>query len=41
MLSTSRSDTLELITVDVLYGGRLADSTKNMARSGHDSPFIA
>jgi DNA-binding LacI/PurR family transcriptional regulator len=30
MLTTHRSKTLELIVVDVTYGGRLADSTKNM-----------
>ncbi|MBO0796428.1 MAG: LacI family DNA-binding transcriptional regulator, partial [Ktedonobacteraceae bacterium] len=31
MLTTNRSQTLELIIVDVLHGGRLADSVKNMA----------
>ena len=30
MLTTQRSNTLELIVVDVFYAGRLADSTKNM-----------
>jgi DNA-binding LacI/PurR family transcriptional regulator len=39
MLSTNRSDTLELITVDVLYGGRLADSTKNMARAAKEAGY--
>jgi LacI family transcriptional regulator len=33
MLTTNRSRTLELIIVDVLYGGRLAESTKNMMRA--------
>ena len=33
MLSTHRSSILEVITVDVIYGGRLADSTKNMAQA--------
>jgi len=33
MLTTHRSNILELIIVDVIYGGRLADSTKNMART--------
>lgn len=33
MLTTNRSRTLELIVVDVLYGGRLADSTKNMVHT--------
>jgi LacI family transcriptional regulator len=33
MLTTHRSNTLELIIVDIVYGGRLADSTKNMARA--------
>ena len=33
MLSTRRSNTLELVVVDVMYGGRLADSTKNMVQT--------
>lgn len=33
MLTTNRSSTLELVVVDVLYGGRLADSTKNMVQT--------
>jgi len=33
MLTTNRSNTLELIVVDVLYAGHLAHSTKNMARA--------
>ena len=36
MLSTHRSSILEVITVDVIYGGRLADSTKNMAQAAKE-----
>jgi DNA-binding LacI/PurR family transcriptional regulator len=39
MLSTNRSNTLELIVVDVVYGGRLADSTKNMVRAARASGY--
>lgn len=39
MLSTNRSNTLELIVVDVTYGGRLADSTKNMVRAARASGY--
>jgi LacI family transcriptional regulator len=39
MLTTNRSDTLELIIVDVNYGGRLADSTKNMARAAKEAGY--
>jgi LacI family transcriptional regulator len=39
MLSTNRSNTLELIIVDVDYGGRLADSTKNMARAAKTDDY--
>lgn len=38
-LTTQRSNALELIIVDVLYGGRLADSTKNMARAAKESGY--
>lgn len=33
MLNSRRSYTLELIVVDILYAGRLADSTKNMVHT--------
>lgn len=39
MLTTNRSNTLELIIVDVHYGGRLADSTKNMAHTAKASNY--
>lgn len=39
MLSTNRSNTLELIVVDVSYGGRLADSTKNMAHVAKEAGY--
>jgi DNA-binding LacI/PurR family transcriptional regulator len=38
-LSTSRSNTLELIYVDVNYGGRLADSTKDMAHAAEKAGY--
>lgn len=39
MLTTNRSQTLELFIVDVLHGGRLADSVKNMARASKDAGY--
>lgn len=39
MLTTHRSNTLELIVVDVQYGGRLADSTKNMVRVAREAGY--
>lgn len=39
MLTTNRSKTLELIVVDVHYGGRLADSTKNMAHVAKETGY--
>ncbi len=39
MLTTNRSKTLELIVVDVNYGGRLADSTKNMAHTAKEAGY--
>ncbi|MBK8027493.1 MAG: LacI family DNA-binding transcriptional regulator [Chloroflexi bacterium] len=39
MLTTNRSNTLELIVVDVDYGGRLADSTKNMTRAAKEAGY--
>ncbi len=39
MLTTHRSRTLELIVVDVTYGGRLADSTKNMMLAARDGGY--
>jgi DNA-binding LacI/PurR family transcriptional regulator len=39
MLTTRRSNTLELIVVDVTYGGRLADSTKNMVMTARDAGY--
>lgn len=38
-LSTHRSSTLELIVVDVFYGGRLADSTKNMVHEAKKAGY--
>jgi LacI family transcriptional regulator len=38
MLTTNRSHTLELIAVN-LYGGRFADSIKNMAQTAKDAGF--
>jgi LacI family transcriptional regulator len=39
MLTTSRSYTLELMVVDVLHGGRFADSIKNMAYAARDAGY--
>jgi DNA-binding LacI/PurR family transcriptional regulator len=39
MLTTSRSKTLELIIVDVMYGGYLAHSTKNMAHAASEAGY--
>jgi LacI family transcriptional regulator len=39
MLTTNRSQTLELIVVDVIYGGRLADSTKNMMHAAREAGY--
>lgn len=39
MLTTSRSNTLELVIVDVQYGGRLADSIKNMAHTAKETGY--
>ncbi len=39
MLTTSRSKTLELVIVDVMYGGYLAHSTKNMAHTASDTGY--
>ncbi len=39
MLSTQRSHMLELIIVDVIHGGRLADSTKNMAHAAKEAGY--
>ncbi len=39
MLSTQRSNTLELMVVDVFYGGRLADSTKNMVHAAKEAGY--
>ncbi|HEX2907054.1 MAG TPA: LacI family DNA-binding transcriptional regulator [Phototrophicaceae bacterium] len=39
MLTTNRSHTLELFVVDVQYGGRLADSTKNMAHVAKEAGY--
>lgn len=39
MLTTNRSNTLELIIVDVNYGGRLADSTKSMAHKAKQEGY--
>ncbi|MBZ0296588.1 MAG: LacI family transcriptional regulator [Anaerolineae bacterium] len=39
MLTTNRSNTLELFIVDVGYGGRLADSTKNMAHAAKEAGY--
>ncbi len=39
MLTTQRSNTLELIVVDVFYAGRLADSTKNMVHAAREAGY--
>src|SRR5579884_3377780 len=39
MLTTSQSYTLELILVDILHGGRLADSINNMASAARDAGY--
>jgi LacI family transcriptional regulator, lactose operon repressor len=39
MLTTNRSYTLELLVVDVLHGGRFADSIKNMAYAARDAGY--
>lgn len=39
MLTTHRSNTLELVIVDVKYGGRLTDSTKNMVHVARESGY--
>jgi LacI family transcriptional regulator len=39
MLTTNQSYTLELIIVDVLHGGRLADSINNMASAAKDAGY--
>lgn len=39
MLTTNRSYTLELMVVDVLHGGRFADSIKNMAYAARDTGY--
>lgn len=39
MLTTHRSNTIELVIVDVRYGGRLADSTKQMARTAREANY--
>jgi DNA-binding LacI/PurR family transcriptional regulator len=39
MLTTNRSNTIQLIIVDVTYGGRLAESTKNMARAAREDGY--
>jgi DNA-binding LacI/PurR family transcriptional regulator len=39
MLTTNQSYTLELIIVDVLHGGRLADSINNMAHAAKDADY--
>lgn len=39
MLSTNRSRMLELILVDAHYGGRLADTVKNMANAAKDHDY--
>lgn len=39
MLTTRRSNTLELIIVDVFYGGGLASSTKTMARTAKQAGY--
>src|SRR5512145_2171485 len=38
-LTTNRSHTLELFVVDVQYGVRLADSTKNMAHIARENGY--
>jgi LacI family transcriptional regulator len=39
MLTTNRSQTLELITVDVAQGGRFADSIRSMALAARDAGY--
>lgn len=39
MLTTSRSNTLELILVDIKHGGNLADSTSHMAHVAKDAGY--
>ncbi len=39
MLTTSRSRTIELIVVDVIYAGRFADSINNMARAAREAGY--
>ena len=39
MLTTNRSKTLEMLIVDVAYGGRLADSTKNAAHAARQAGY--
>jgi len=39
MLTTNRSHTLELIAVDIMHGGRLADSIKSMAMAARDANY--
>jgi LacI family transcriptional regulator len=39
MLTTNRSNTLELITVDIMHAGRFADSIKNMAVAAGEAGY--
>src|SRR5579884_3762137 len=39
MLTTNRSHTLELIAVDIMHGGRLADSIKSMAVAAREANY--
>jgi LacI family transcriptional regulator len=39
MLTTNRSNTIELFIVDVFYGGYLANSTKNMAHAAREAGY--
>lgn len=39
MLTTNRSQTLELITVDIAQGGRFADSIRSMVQAARDSGY--
>jgi LacI family transcriptional regulator len=39
MLTTNQSHTLELIIVDIMQGGRFADSIKNMALAARDAGY--
>jgi LacI family transcriptional regulator len=39
MLTTNRSSSIEVLIVDVSYGGRLADSTKNMAHTAKQAGY--